>query len=251
MRKEIKSMWKKITAYVLTACFLLAAIWVTPVEKVEARDGGCEIDWGNYQLVEFKGKNATWNLSAGKFYNIETGNRSNKWEKVTLKSSNRSVVKLEPVRSAKYGKVWYYTLGFTAGKKPGKATITMTVKSKKKKYTYKFNVVVRKYENPFVKLKLDSKEIQKKFESEEFYTSMKAGKHTLSVKMKKNWKIISILKYRANSDESPKNIIKSKKFNMPVSSEGEDLEITVQNQKTKEKRIYRIYVENKDYEWDW
>ena len=38
---------------------------------------------------------------------------------------------------------------------------------------------------------------------------------------------------------------------MPVSSEGEDLEITVQNQKTKEKRIYRIYVENKDYEWDW
>lgn len=54
MRKEMKSMWKKVTAYILTVCFLLAALLVTPVEKVEARDGGCEIDWGNNQLVEFK-----------------------------------------------------------------------------------------------------------------------------------------------------------------------------------------------------
>lgn len=244
MRKEIKSMWKKITAYVLTACFLLVAIWVTPVQKANAMDGGD--GWGHDQIVEFKGKNTTWNVSTNKSYSIATGNRSRNWTKVTLKSSNSSVVDPE---AFVFGK-GFVDLYFQTGNKAGKVTLTMTVKEKKKTYKYKFKVVVRKYENPFTELKIDAKKIQKKFNRniKETELSVKSGKHTIRAKLKKNWKITSILFWDGKIDKDW-NITKSKKFKL--SDESGELTITVQNKKTKENRKYTVYLNNVDSKEIW
>lgn len=239
MKEHMRKSWKNMIVYGMALCFLLITV-VIPRQAVLAKDSGD--GWGSNQIVEFKGKNATWNLCADQVYNIKTGNRSNVWKKVTLKSSNKAVVKAMNCYGSKGN--WY--LGFTTGVKPGKATLTMTVKDKKKTYNYKFKIVTKKHDNPFKKLKIDSNEIQKQFNIQndyKYYTEaevfLKPGNHVLSVKTKKNWKLVSII---LDMWDHENNITKTKKFTIPM--EG-DAVVTVQNEKTGENRRYRIALNEK------
>lgn len=68
---------------------------------------------------------------------------------------------------------------------------------------------------------------------------LKPGNHVLSVKTKKNWKLVSII---LDMWDHENNITKTKKFTIPM--EG-DAVVTVQNEKTGENRRYRIALNEK------
>jgi Bacterial Ig-like domain (group 2). len=107
--------------------------------------------------------------------------------KVSLKSSNKKVV------SVKYDKKSNTVL--MSPKKAGKATITCKIKQNGKTYTSKCKWTLLKYQNPFAKFKIGSKDYTKKFNKTNncsIKISYKARK--LEIKMKKGYKITRLYK---------------------------------------------------------
>ena len=130
------------------------------------------------------------------FY-IDMGSRVGENDKVTVKSSNKSVVK--PLN--------WTTLQVV---KPGKAKVSITVKKKNgKKTNYKCTVRVYKYKNPIKTLKLGSKNIAKKYKKDNF-AEAKSSTSKLTVKPAKGWKIKTI-KYRAYKENEDGSFAKEVK----------------------------------------
>ena len=80
-------------------------------------------------------------------------------------------------------------------KKAGKATITCKIKQNGKTYTSKCKWTLLKYQNPFAKFKIGSKDYTKKFNKTNncsIKISYKARK--LEIKMKKGYKITRLYK---------------------------------------------------------
>lgn len=129
---------------------------------------------------------------------------------------------------------------------PGKATVTLSFKNKGKNYKYTFEVVVRKYENPFDRLKIGKKSIKTQYDDrpinhggddrqydEYAYLYLKKGTYKMDVKMKKNWKLISVKNGKSNITKSKKVKVSGKKTN---------LVLVVQNRETGEKVDYHVYI---------
>ena len=250
--KRMKKLVKKQIMYIITiACFVLA-FCLCPIQKTEAEDGGEDYPYGMCEILKFNGKNATWNLrkrvgSPNWCYSIETGKRSNTWKNVKLVTSNPSVVETFAEEAHYEENTTYVSLNLEP-KNPGKTTVTLSFKSKGKNYKYKFKVIVRKDENPFERVKIGNKNIKTQYDdgpyvykddpdapscTEAASLKLEKGTHKMDIRMKKNWKLISI-------KNGETNITKSKK--VKVSGKGTELKLIVQNEKTGERLSYYVHI---------
>ena len=246
----MKSALKKQIMYRMTISFLFLAFCLCPVQKTEARDWGENYPYGDHQILKFNGKNATWNLRCREWalewdYSIQTGKQSDTWKNVKLTSSNRSVVDVYAEESRNSKKRTNVCL-ILEPINPGKATVTLSFKNKGKNYKYRFKVVVRQYENPFERLKIGKKSIKIQYDDREIdhggddrqydehaYLYLKKGTYKMDIKMRKNWKLISVKNGKSN-------ITRSKK--VKVSGKETNLTLVVQNRKTGEKVDYHVYI---------
>lgn len=104
---------------------------------------------------------------------------------VKVSSSNKKIATVKYDKAEK-------TIWVTA-KKPGKVTVTCTVKQDGKKYITKCKYTVLKYTNPLSKLKLGNKSYKSKYnKNTEYEIPVSKKKQTLSVKVKKGYEITDI-----------------------------------------------------------
>lgn len=246
----MKNNRKRMKLYIVAFCTMIMMLCMIPFQYTQARDGNVDDDWGEHQILKFTGKNATWNLRCMKkngslCYDIQTGKKSDNWTKVSCWSDNSDVVYTDEYIHRKGSRTTVGLRLFTV--KPGKATIILNYWKGGKKYTNKYKVIVRRYENPFIKLKIGKKSIKKNFDDNAYahgispewcYSLLKKGTYKFDIKMKKNWKLISIA-----DRENGKNMIRSKKVKVPNSMRY--LALYAQNTKTKEKIIYYVTLEGK------
>ena len=247
---EMKNNMKKLMKHLSMVTILIMAFCLIPFYGTRAAD---DYELEICQTLKFTGKNATWNLrsmrNTGDWnYTIVTGNKSDKWTKVTMTSSNRKVVYPEAYLDRDGGKS-YVGLVLQPGNS-GKATVTLNYWKGGKKYSNKFKIVVRRYENPFATLKVGKVSVKKQFDDdmyrhgvhpEQCYAKVKKGTYKINVKMKSGRKLVSM-------SYNGKNILKSKKI-----KQGKKLgkiTLVVQNKKTKEKCIYRVYTTDNAYYLD-
>lgn len=236
--------------YVMTIGMLFLICCLFPVQKTEARDWGDGYPYGEHQILKFNGKNATWNLRKRDnalewYYSIQTGKQSDTWKNVKLTSSNDYVVEAFAEESRDEKNRTNVSLNLEPTN-PGKTTVTLSFKNKGKNYKYKFKVVVRQYENPFERLKIGKKSIKTQYDDryidhggddrqydEYAILYLKKGTYKMDIKMRKNWKLVSVKNGKTN-------ITKSKK--VKVSKKETNLTLVVQNKKTGEKVTYYVYI---------
>ena len=117
---------------------------------------------------------------------IDMGSKFKGAKKVTLKSSNKKVLK--PMGYYSEVKALLADIG-----KKGTTTLTVKIKTKKGTKTYKGKLKVVAYKNPVSKFKLGSKDLAKKFKSDTYYDYNESKKKTkVSIKAKKGWKVKKI-----------------------------------------------------------
>ena len=85
---------KKLMKYMVMVCMIIITFGLIPFYGIKAAD---DYELETCQTLKFTGKNATWNLCSMKntgdwSYTIVTGHKSDKWTKVTMTSSNYSIV---------------------------------------------------------------------------------------------------------------------------------------------------------------
>ena len=248
----MKKLVKKQIMYVLTMACLVLAFCLYPMQKTEAEDGGEDYPYGMCEILKFNGKNATWNLrkrvgSPNWCYSIETGKRSNTWKNVKLVTSNPSVVETFAEEAHYEENTTYVSLNLEP-RNPGKTTVTLSFKSKGKNYKYKFKVIVRKDENPFERVKIGNKNIKTQYDdgpyvykddpdapscTEAASLKLEKGTHKMDIRMKKNWKLISVKNEKTD-------LTKSKK--VKVAGKYTYLTLIVQNEKTGERLSYYVHI---------
>lgn len=247
----IKTSMKKMMMYMMTFCMAVMMCCLIPFHVTRAED---DYEMEACQILKFTGKNATWNLRSMKNtgdwnYMIETGKKSDKWTKVTMVSSNKSVIYPEASLERDGGSASVGLLLNPIG--PGKATVTLNYWKGGKKYSNKFKITVRQYENPFARLKVGKTSVKNEFNDykyrhgvhpEECYAKVKKGTHKVDIKMKSGWKMVS-LRYNG------KNIMKSKKIKLSKSYG--TITLVVQNKKTKEKCTYTVCPKDAAYYVDY
>lgn len=117
--------------------------------------------------IEVYRKNATWNLYSMKNsgdwnYTIVTGHKSDNWTKVTMTSSNYRVVYPEAYLYREDGEAYVGLI--LQPRNAGKATVTLSYWKGGRRYSNKFNIMVRRYENPFTRLKVGKTSAKKGFD---------------------------------------------------------------------------------------
>lgn len=234
---------KKLMKYMVMVCMIIITFGLIPFYGIKAAD---DYELETCQTLKFTGKNATWNLCSMKntgdwSYTIVTGHKSDKWTKVTMTSSNYNIVYPEASLYREDGQA-YVGLVLQPGK-AGKATVTLSYWKGGIKYSNKFYLTVRRYENPFTRLKVGKTSAQKEFDDykyhhgvhpEDGYVKVKKGTHKIDIKMKRGWRLVS-LRYNG------KNIMKSKKIKL--SKNYGTMTLVVQNKKTKVQSSYTLFVQ--------
>ena len=246
----MKKLVKKQIMCVMTIACLVLAFCLCPMQKTEARDWGEDYPYGEHEILKFNGKNATWNLRKRDnalewYYSIQTGTQSDTWKNVKLTTGDPYVVETfaEESRDAKNRTNVSLNLEPT---NPGKTTVTLSFKNGGKNYKYKFKVIVRNYENPFERLKIGNKNIKSQYEDEaidhggddrEYNESaslkLEKGTHKMDIRMRKNWKLISVKNGKTD-------LTKSKK--VKVAGKYTYLTLIVQNEKTGERLSYYVEI---------
>lgn len=124
----------------------------------------------------------------------------------SVKSSNTKVIKVYKNKAYPYG-YDYKTVGL------GRATLTITVKKGKDKYIITENVIVRPYTNPLASLKMNGKEIVRKFDKNYHYEVKfkKNQKIDLKAVPKKGWTAPKISAWKPG-DKMAKDVIAGKKI---------------------------------------
>lgn len=205
MKNVTKKILTLITAITLTATCL------SPAMTAHA-DGG--------QLIPYS-KNLTLSVKKNTpdYYAFKLDKYYSKAKKITVKSSNKRVVK--------FVDNYFFTL-----KKPGTAKlyISMKINGKTKKFISKIKVV--KYKNPVKSFKVGSKNIASKYKENTFW-SLKAqsSKQKISIKPASGWKIKSITCYTYRANGIPK--VKKIKNNSKISQNVNHLTVKMYNKKTK------------------
>ena len=248
--ERMKNQVKKQIMYVMAMACLVLAFCLCPMQKTEARDWGEDYPYGEHEILKFNGKNATWNLRTREnalewCYSIQTGPQSDTWKNVKLTTGNPYVVETfaEESRDAKNRTNVSLNLEPT---NPGKTTVTLSFKNRGKNYKYKFNVIVRNYENPFERLKIGNKNIKTQYddrpidhggEDREYNESaslkLEKGTHNLDIRMRKNWKLISVKNGKTDLTRSKK---------VKVAGKYTYLTLVVQNEKTGERLTYYVEI---------
>ncbi len=172
----MKQLKKGISALLVLA-MVISAFIVRPLEvNAEEKPSVFSEDYCEYYFPDMSIKSA--HISGLK-----------KDAKVSLKSSNKKVV------SVKYDKKNNTVL--MSPKKAGKATIICKIKQNGKTYTSKCKWTLLKYQNPFVKYKIGSKDYTKKFNKTNncsIKINYKGKAQKLEIKMKKGYKITQLYK---------------------------------------------------------
>lgn len=239
---EMKNNMRKIMKNMAMVCMLIMVFCLFPFYETKAAD---DYELEICQTLKFTGKNATWNLYSMKNsgdwnYTIVTGHKSDKWTKVTMTFSNYSVVYPEAYLYREDGEAYVGLI--LQPRNAGKATVTLSYWKGGRRYSNKFNIIVRRYENPFTRLKVGKTSAKKGFDDyryrhgvhpEESYVRVKKGTHKIDIKMKNGWKLVS-LRYNG------KNIMRSKKIK-PGKNYG-TITLVVQNKKTRVQSVYRLIV---------
>lgn len=183
MKKKMKKKMKKIASILLGVVLVISSCMI-PSKEAEAAMSN-EVSYSKNITVSAQGK-------YGAFYWLYMGKKVEGAKMVTLKSSNKKVVKVAEKENV--GK-W---INFNA-RKPGTAKLTITVKkgNKIKKYTTKIKVV--KYKNPVKVMKIGRKNVASKFKKQVSNASYrtKATKAKLSIKPVSGWKLKEIRGYSA------------------------------------------------------
>lgn len=120
-------------------------------------------------------------------------------------------------------------------KKAGSTTVKFTLKKGSKSYNYTWNLKVRKYSNPFKKLKIGSKSYVSKFNNTFAPRLQKkiSGKFTYT--LKSGWKIESIKKFTGPG--KGKTVKKNQKITL---NKGDGLLMWIKNTKTGVTTIFEM-----------
>lgn len=160
----MKNNIKKIMKNMAMVCMLVMVFCLFPFYGTKAED---DYELEICQTLKFTGKNATWNLynmkNSGDWnYTIVTGHKSDKWTKVTMTSSNYKVVYPEAYLYREDGEAYVGLILQPIN--AGKATVRLSYWKGGRKYSNKFNIIVRRYENPFTRLKVGKTSAKKGFD---------------------------------------------------------------------------------------
>ena len=186
----MKKVTKRVLAAFLTLAmvFTLLAVPATSMKNVSAAE---EVGINPYSELtkSMTPEEQKWAASGTTLTGVISITGTTKASQIKkLKSSNKNMKVSAQAAASGYIRVEY--------KKPGKTTITCTVKGKKLKTTF----TVKKYSNPVKTLKIGSKSYTSKFNKVRIASSAKKiSKKTLNIKAKKGWKIAWVSVYNGSS----------------------------------------------------
>ena len=150
--------------------------------------------------------------SLNSYYSIGTITNLSKNAKVTFKSSNKKVVANKDitlgldVQNVQNGQDDQNDYVWIKARKPGKTTITCTVKQGNKKYTAKCKFTFVKYKNPVASLKIGNKNYASLFDDVMMAYAPKSNKsQKVTVKANKGYKIENISVYKDGKIVNIKN----------------------------------------------
>lgn len=128
---------------------------------------------------------------------IDMGKKGNGAKKVTVKSSNKNVLKPDNSMT-EYIKAPVFKLG-----KKGTATVTIKIKTKKGTKTYKSKVKVVAYKNPVKNVMLGDTNLADKFKSKTYFSGYAPvlEEEKIEVKPVSGWKVKSITQMYFNGDD--------------------------------------------------
>ena len=190
--------------------------------------------------INYSTKQITVEQTKVKQYLLNMGAKTSKASKVTVTSSNKKVVAAEGAQG-----IEYITMN---AKKTGSATLTIkaTVNGKVKTYLAKIKVVKQK--NPFKKLQIGSTNLAKK--ATDYVVKYKGKTNAddkLNIKLKKGWKIKEIIMWYQKDDVTwgNKKIKNNTVISFPQKYDDYSFEITLKNNKKKEKHYVIEYTKYK------
>ena len=151
-----KRIGRSLLAIALSLCVAVAFSLVIPSGKASAERGIDSVKYGKkIYLIKYKGQRDPY------FVELDKKVKLTKNTKVKAKSSKKSVVRV------KYMEIFdaYGKMPYLIAKKPGKATVTFTIKKGKKTKKLTTKVTVVKYKNPMKKLMIGNKNYAYEFKT--------------------------------------------------------------------------------------
>ena len=248
-KEKQRSIINRICRYILlitlvfcTTCFIKA--------KTVSAEGWDTIYVKNHQTVTIALKKSELYKKNGQGYSwylaINGGLKKN--EKIISMHSDNKAVKVSFQNDKVDGVTYAYP--DIMPKRFGKATITVNTKIKKKKKTYKVNIRIIKYQNPYKKLTINGKNYKKKidgtYSTADIHINVASNKkNRLEFQLKPNWKIIKKGYFgRSYSKHYTKKKGKYRKDFNVWEGNWREISILLKNTKTGQEQLTILWITN-------